>query len=210
MRMGVGQITLIDFDSVEWSNLPRQPYLDQDIGNNKALCLARILEMHRTNPNTEIHTIPMSFQNANTERRLPSCDIAYVGVDNDQTRAEAAQYFWATRVPTIFSGINRQSNKGYVFVQQPSPEQPCLACLFPGIETSSRQPGCAGMAAEVPLSLAGIALYALESLVMERERSWDYFEVSLASGQNQISRVRKKTACTICGHPNSRRPPNQG
>ncbi|MGN6212011.1 ThiF family adenylyltransferase [Parafilimonas sp.] len=56
LRLGFENITIIDGDEVEESNLNRQNYLEADIGNNKAIALKqRLLSI---NPEAKIEALP--------------------------------------------------------------------------------------------------------------------------------------------------------
>lgn len=54
-RAGVGNMILVDFDLVELSNLNRQYYFREDIGELKALALAKIIKKINPQINLEVH-----------------------------------------------------------------------------------------------------------------------------------------------------------
>ncbi len=198
VRMGLATVDILDYDRVEASNLPRQPFTVDDLGKPKAVQLKRHLLKERTNPETRINAYPYSLEKA-IELGLPmNYDVAYVGVDSDPTRAYAARLFRKQGIPVIFSGTGIDSKKGYVFIQKSNVDAPCLACMNPAIAKSEIKNGCYGAAADVPVVLAGMAIYALESLLVDRKITWDYWEIMLPTGKSYAMQVRNKQNCSIC------------
>jgi len=70
---------------------------------------------------------------------------------------------------------------GYVFVQDR--EGPCIGCLFPDMADDDRYP-CPGTPAIVDIlqALGALAVYAVDTLLMERPRRWNYRRISLSHG----------------------------
>lgn len=84
LRIGFEQITIIDGDRVELSNLNRQNYQISDIGRYKAEALAnRLLQI---NPDANIKFFCEYMQKSNIQRLVSECDIAINALDfNDDT-----------------------------------------------------------------------------------------------------------------------------
>lgn len=201
VRMGLGRIDVLDYDRVEASNLPRQPFRVRDIGKSKARQLALRLADERTSSRTRITAYPYSLEQAVQAGLKLDYNAVYVGVDSDPTRLYAARLFQQRGIPVIFSGTGRNSQKGYVFVQRSTANAPCLACMNPAIEHSEVKEGCSGAAADVPVALAGMAIYALEALFTQRKVEWDYWEIILPTGKSVAARVARKEHCPVCLAP---------
>ncbi len=90
---------------------------------------------------------------------------------------------------------------GYVFVQEPG--QACFGCLFPHAleeETSGRAP-CAKVAAvkDILKALSGIALYAVDTVLMPRRREWNYRQISLSATMPDVARtIERRHDCKLC------------
>ena len=196
-RKGVGWLTLFDFDDVELSNLPRQLFRPEDLGQNKALALARNLSRQATG-RTLIEGHARSFQDALAHGVSVDGDIAIVGVDNNPTRIAAAEYYFQRQIPAIFLAVDEQASRGYVFVQASRPGEPCFLCLFPDAGEDRRAHGCAGASIEILKVVAGIALYAIDSLLMARPRPWNYKEVFLDQGPDGHRTIRPRPGCSLC------------
>lgn len=185
VRKGVGEIIFLDDDEVEPSNLNRQRFYEKDVGANKAIVLAQ-------NPQAEcivatsIIGYATRLQEA-VERGISlGCDLAICGVDNNPTRASASRYFRNLGVPVIFTAVSTDANHGYVFVQ--GLDGPCFACLHPDAVTDGRYP-CPGTPAIVDILqvVGALAVYAVDSCLMSRARSWNYRRLSLADGMEDSS-----------------------
>src|SRR5215467_15124064 len=80
VRKGIGRITLLDDDIVEPSNLNRQRFYIKDIGENKAVALARNLQRECI-AETEIIGHGVRLEDAIAEGIDLACDVAVCGVD---------------------------------------------------------------------------------------------------------------------------------
>lgn len=199
VRKGVGRLTLLDFDTVELSNLPRQLFGPEDLGQNKALALARNLSRQATG-RTLIEGHARSFQDALASGVDVNGDIAVVGVDNHPTRLAAAEHYLRSRIPVIYLAVDEQASRGYVFVQTSQPGEPCFLCLFPDAEKDRQVHGCAGASIEILKIVAGIALYAVDSLLMARPRPWNYKEVFLDQGPDGHRTIQARPSCPLCAN----------
>ncbi len=197
-RKGVGRLTLFDFDTVELSNLHRQFFGPDDLRQNKALALARNLARQATGA-TLIEGHARSFQDAVAHGVNVNGDIAIVGVDNNPTRIAAAEHYLARRTPVIYLAVDERASRGYVFVQRSQPGEPCFLCLFPDAGEDRRVHGCAGASIEILKIVAGIALYAVDSLLMTRPRPWNYKEIFLDQGPDGHRTIRPRPGCPLCG-----------
>lgn len=197
VRKGIGRLTLVDFDTVEWSNLPRQLFGPQDVGQNKAHALARNLARQATGRSL-IEGYALSFQEAVAQGNDLAATVAIVGVDNQDTRIAAAQFCLERRIPALFLAVDARAAKGYVFVQHSRPGEPCFLCLFPDAAQDRRVNECAGASIEILKIVAGMALYGVDSLLMARPRPWNYKDVYLDTGQDGRRMIQPRPGCPLC------------
>jgi len=203
-RKGIGQLTMYDHDAVDFSNLPRQQFTLHDVGQNKAMALAANLRLQATG-HTFLRGVACSFQAAVESGIDEPADVLIVGVDNNPTRVAAAQYSLARHIPAVFLAVDPTASKGYVFVQTTRPGDPCFLCLYPDAVEDSRVYGCAGASIEILKVVAGIALYAIDSLLMLRPRPWNLKTVFLGQGGDGARKVAMRTGCRLCGGGAARR-----
>jgi adenylyltransferase/sulfurtransferase len=197
VRKGVGALKLLDPDVVEASNLSRQFFCERDIGEYKAIAIVRNLEPVCTAA-TRLYGFAVSLEQAIGKGLNLSCDVAICCVDNNPARVAAARYFRAAGVPVVFVAVSADADHGYVFVQEI--DGPCIGCLFPDMVNDDRYP-CPGTPAiaDILQALAGIAAYAVDSLLMDRPRTWNYRTVRLSDGGLDAStRVQVRRDCRLC------------
>jgi molybdopterin/thiamine biosynthesis adenylyltransferase len=177
-RQGIGELTLLDRDTVEVSNLNRQRFYTKDVGKNKALALAENLQLECIAA-TEICGLALNLEDAIDRRLDLSCDVAICGVDNNPSRVVASHYFRFSGIPVIFAAVSRDGDHGYAFIQEK--HGACIGCLFPDIADDDRYP-CPGTPAiaEILQAVGALAVYAVDTLVTCRTRHWNYRRVSLS------------------------------
>lgn len=197
IRKGIGRLTLFDHDNVELTNLPRQFFQPKDIGKNKAFALAENLRDQATGE-TDIRAYPLSFQVAKAKGISTECSLAVAGVDNNPTRVAVAESYLLQQTPAIFLAVDDQASKGYVFVQTSRLGDPCFMCLFPDARQDSRVHQCAGASIEILKIVAGMALYAIDSLLMSRARPWNYKAVFLDQGSDGQRNITMRSDCNLC------------
>lgn len=178
VRKGIGGITLLDDDLVEVSNLNRQRFYIKDVEKNKALALARNLQPECI-AETRIRGIPIRLEEAIARGVDLTCSVAVCGVDNNPARVTASRYFRALAIPVVFCAVSRDADHGYVFVQES--RGPCIGCLFPDIVNDDRFP-CPGTPAiaDVLQLVGAFAVYAVDTLLMNRPRNWNYRRIGLS------------------------------
>jgi molybdopterin/thiamine biosynthesis adenylyltransferase len=177
VRKGVGALAILDHDEVEITNLNRQRFYPRDMGENKAIALARNLLPECTFA-TRITGFASSIERAIGIGIDLQCNVVICGVDNNSARVAAARHFRSKGIPVIFMGVSIQADHGYVFIQDK--EGPCFGCLFPDAVDDATQPCPSTPAmAEILQILGSFGSYAIDSLICGRSRDWQYREIWL-------------------------------
>jgi molybdopterin/thiamine biosynthesis adenylyltransferase len=198
VRKGIGRITLLDDDIVEPSNLNRQRFYIKDIGENKAIALARNLQPECIVA-TQIRGYPFRLEEAISHPCL-ACDLAICGVDNNPARVAASWFLRAKNIPVIFTAVSRDADHGYVFVQDR--DGPCIACMFPDMVNDDRFP-CPGTPAiaDILQAVGALAVYAVDTVLMNRPRTWNYRRLSLSDPTlDGGSMIPQREGCELCNH----------
>jgi adenylyltransferase/sulfurtransferase len=196
VRKGIGELTIVDHDLVETSNLNRQFFTSSDVGQNKAIALARNLAKIATH-STRICGLATPVESAIDNRIDLSCDVAICGVDNNRARLAAARHFCNAGIPIIFMAVSADADHGYVFIQEP--DGPCLGCLFPDAldDESSPCPGTPAIA-EILQCVGAFGSYAIDTLICDRSRDWIYREVWLHTAAfDGLRRIEVRSDCPI-------------
>lgn len=137
---GVGNITIIDDDYVELSNLQRQIAHDSNkIGQRKAESAVKLASA--INPEITITPIVERFNHSNALDIIKNHDIVADGSDNFETRFLTADTCYFMKKTLVSAAILRFEGqiatwKGY------NPSYPCYRCLFPDIPPPDTTPTC--------------------------------------------------------------------
>jgi len=199
-RKGVGELVLVDDDLVEITNLNRQRFYERDVGCNKAIALAQNLQRECI-VETIIHAHPFRLEEAVARSLDLSCKVAICGVDNNPARVFASRYYHHLGVPVIFTAVSINGDHGYVYVQEPGGA--CLGCLFPDMVNDDRYP-CPGTPAiaDILQAVGALAVYAVDTLLMPRLRTWNYRRIGLSSAAHDgAAMIPVRPGCPICSSP---------
>lgn len=197
VRKGIGRITLLDGNIVGVSNLNRQRFYEKDLGRNKALALAANIQSECISA-TDIQGFAYRLEEAIERDTDLSCNVAICGVDNNPARVVASRFFRSRSIAVIFSAVSRDADHGYVFVQEK--EGPCIGCLFPDMADDDRYP-CPGTpaVADILQAVGALAIYAVDTLLMNRSRPWNYRRLTLSDGAlDGGAMVAIRPGCRLC------------
>lgn len=198
-RKGVGKLTTLDDDEVEPSNLNRQRFYPKDLGKSKAFALVENLQAECIFA-TDLRGYRLRFEAAVGRGVDLSCDVAVCGVDNNPARIAVSRHFRKLGIPIIFAAVSADGDHGYVFVQEP--EGACLGCLFPDAVDSQAYP-CPGTpaVADILQAVGALAVYAVDTCLMPRRRSWNYRRIWLSDGVfDSVQQVSARPGCPLCAN----------
>ncbi len=197
-RKGVGRLSLFDHDVVEHSNLIRQHFFEKDIGQPKAYCLTRNLAPH-CHAGTTLEGYPISFEDAVALRTDLSASVVVCGVDNSPARVVVSQYYRPLGTPVIFIAVDLLAECGHVFVQESKPTTPCFGCAFPNSLKPRKAPCFVPSSKDILKVTAGLALYAIDSLLMGRKRNWNFRRIHLAGfAPDVLETMEQNRNCPLC------------
>lgn len=128
-RCGVGTLTVLDFDSVEESNIVRQGYKISDIGNYKVDALGK--EVASINPDVKYKGITKNFLDMNDEELdaiFKQADLLLFLTDSFKGQAFGNTIALRYNKPAIWSGWYAQSRTAELFFQIPEYTTACFRC----------------------------------------------------------------------------------
>ncbi len=196
---GVGTLGIIDFDTVDESNLQRQVIHGQsDIGRPKAESAAESVREVNPNVNVVIHNTVLD--NDNVKDIFSEYDLILDGTDNFATRYMVNDAAVLLGKPYVWGSIYRFDGQASVFWAE---QGPCYRCLYPeppppGMVPSCAEGGVLGVLCssigsiqvnEAIKLIAGIGEPLVGSLMV-----YDALEMSYRK-----IKVRKDPNCAICG-----------
>ncbi len=136
---GVGRLGIVDFDTIEKSNLQRQfLYSEQDLGRSKAEVAKERLQ--RVNPNVNIELYKVKLDSSNALEILKDYDLIVDGTDNFPTRYLINDACVLLGKPYVYASIFRFEGQASVFYAK---EGPCYRCLYPEPPPPGLVPSCA-------------------------------------------------------------------
>tara|TARA_R110000787_G_scaffold209044_1_gene319104 strand:+ start:6081 stop:7472 length:1392 start_codon:yes stop_codon:yes gene_type:complete len=135
-RMGVENITLIDFDEIKRHNLDRHLHAaTDDIGKLKVDVTAKILEKHATANKLNIRKVPVGIHCEEGLKAALDCDISFSCVDRPWPRQILNMIATAHLIPVIDGGIRLSVTRSEKLrsadwrAHTVLPGRPCLECL---------------------------------------------------------------------------------
>jgi len=136
---GVGTLGIVEFDTVDESNLQRQIIHGQsDIGKSKAQSAkAKIAEI---NPYVNVVTHEARLDNSNVMEIFSQYDIIVDGTDNFATRYLVNDACVLLKKPYVWGSIYRFDGQASVFWAEYGP---CYRCLYPEPPPPGMVPSCA-------------------------------------------------------------------
>lgn len=196
-RKGYGKVSIFDADDIGLSNLNRQLFFESDIGKPKGKQLALNLAAHATG-NTEFVGYDLMFQDAVDLGVDILGDVVVCGVDCTRTVTQVAEFYLPLGIPVVFINIGRKAEAGLVFVQEGREGKACRGCGPHYYPVPRKQECFAAASFDVNMVTCGYALYAIESLIMDRPRTWNYRITYMAGGGEDVW-VERRPDCPICG-----------
>ncbi|MDR3248711.1 MAG: molybdopterin-synthase adenylyltransferase MoeB, partial [Treponema sp.] len=136
---GVGTLGIVDFDTVEESNLQRQViHSTRDIGRPKvASAKDRIKGI---NPHINVVTYNTMLTSANALDIIKDYDLVADGTDNYQTRYLVNDACVLLGKPNVYGSIFQFEGQASVFYAK---QGPCYRCLYPEPPPPGLVPSCA-------------------------------------------------------------------
>lgn len=196
---GVGTIGIVEFDTVDESNLQRQIIHGQsDIGKSKAQSAkAKISEI---NPYVNVITHEARLDNSNVREIFSQYDIIVDGTDNFATRYLVNDACVLLKKPYVWGSIYRFDGQASVFWAEYGP---CYRCLYPEPPPPGMVPSCAEggvlgvlcatigsiQTTEAIKVITGVGDPLIGSLMI-----YDALEMSFRK-----IKVRKDPNCPLCG-----------
>lgn len=158
---GVGQLTIVDDDRVDLSNLQRQTlFSEADLGQPKAERAAAAAM--RLNPDVNAVAQVVRIAADNAESLIAGADVVLDGCDNFATRLTVADAALAARIPLVSAAVTQFDGQLGVYRGWEA-HRPCYACV---VGTAPERPGTSCAEVGVMGAMAGVigSMAALEAI----------------------------------------------
>jgi len=197
---GIGKLGILDFDSVDYSNLQRQIiHTTADVGRPKTQSAKETI--NAINPNVEVVVHNARITSENALDLIRPYDIVVDGTDNFPTRYLTNDACVLLKKANVYGSIFRFEGQASVFA--PHLGGPCYRCLYP-------EPPPPGM---VPSCAEGGVLGVLPGIVGTIQAT-EILKLALGKGSSLVGRLllfnaldmkfrelklRRDPQCPICG-----------
>jgi adenylyltransferase/sulfurtransferase len=195
---GVGRLTLVDFDSVDLSNLQRQiVHRTADIGRSKVESARDTLLA--LNPLIEVIAVPKMLDDAELREQVQQADVVVDASDNLPTRLAINAACVRAGVPLVSGAAIRL--EGQVLVWRPGGEGACYRCLYRDAGTNPETCAQAGVLAPVVGVIGSIQAVEAIKVMAGLGETLDgrLLLLDAARMEWRTVRVRRDPACPVCG-----------
>ena len=196
---GVGTIGIVDFDTVDETNLHRQVlYGNSDIGKKKVDVAKSKIE--ESNPLVSVTTYPVRINPSNVLEIMAGYDIVIDATDNFATRYLINDAAVLLNKPYVWGSVNRFDGQAAVFW---SSLGPCYRCLHPEPPAPGTVQNCAdaGVLGVLCASIASIqvnevikAITGIGELQIGKLMIYEALEAE----HSKID-IHKNPLCVMCG-----------
>jgi adenylyltransferase/sulfurtransferase len=196
---GVGTLGIVEFDTVDESNLQRQIIHGQsDIGRSKAESARdSVLEI---NPLVQVNVHEMHLDSSNVMELFAQYDLIVDGTDNFATRYLVNDAAVLLGKPYVWGSIYRFDGQASVFWAEYGP---CYRCLYPEPPPPGMVPSCAegGVLGVLCASIGAIQVTEAIKLVtgIGEPIAGQLMIYDALEMEYRKLRVRKDPHCALCG-----------
>ncbi len=196
---GVGKIGIVDFDTVDVTNLQRQViHGTKDIGRPKLDSAAE--RMADINPYVEIVKYETALSSENALDILKDYDVVVDGTDNFPTRYLVNDACVLLGKPNVYGSIFRFEGQATVFHHG---DGPCYRCLYPEPPPPGLVPSCAegGVLGILPALVGSMQATETVKLIIGKGETLSGRLVlydALTMRFREL-KLRKNPECPVCG-----------
>ena len=195
---GVGTIGIVDFDTVDVSNLQRQIlHQNKDIGRPKVVSAKETLTSYNPEINVILHEEPITSDNAMDI--IPKYDVVINGADNFAARYLVNDACYLSGTPLVDGSILLFDGQASVYL----PGNGCYRCLFPTPPPPGVVPSCAeagvlgalpGMVGTIQATEAIKLILGIGDPLSGRLLLIDALEMDF-----RTVKMRRNPKCPLCG-----------
>ena len=195
---GVGTLGIVDYDTVDLTNLQRQIlHHNDDVGRSKVASATETLHAYNPDVNVIAHEVPLT--SANAMDIIAGYDIVVNGADNFPARYLVNDAAYLSGKPLVDGSILLFDGQATVFV----PGKGCYRCLFPTPPPPGEVPSCAeaGVLGMLPGLVGSIQAAETVKLIMGIGESLDgrlLLIDALDMGFRTV-KLRRNPKCPLCG-----------
>ena len=195
---GVGTVGIVDFDTVDVTNLQRQIlHHNDDVGRPKVESARETLLAYNPDLNVALHEEPIT--SANAMGIMKGYDVIINGADNFPARYLVNDAAYLSGKPLVDGSILMFDGQATVFL----PGQGCYRCLFPSPPPPGEVPSCAeaGVLGMLPGMVGTIQATETAKLILGVGTSLAsrLLLIDALDMEFRTVKVRRNPDCPLCG-----------
>ncbi|MCM3004721.1 thiazole biosynthesis adenylyltransferase ThiF [Priestia koreensis] len=202
VRAGVGTVTIIDRDYVEWSNLQRQQlYTEENAERRTPKAVAAKNRLQEVNSSVNVHAHVMDGNIEELESLITQgVDVIIDATDNFDTRLIINDLAQKHQVPWVYGACVGSYGISYTILPG---ETPCLSCLLDTVPMGGMTCDTVGIISPAVQMVVSYQVTEVLKLLVEDKASLRKKLVSFDLWKNQHTMIAvdkvKKADCPSCG-----------
>lgn len=195
VRAGIGNIKLIDGDTVDISNLHRQLlFSEEDVGKKKVEAAKKRLTA--VNSGCSIHAVDAFLDKENVSELLHGCHIVIDGTDNMETRRIINKYCVDRKIPWIF--VSSIGTVAQVKAVLPG-ETACLDCFVDSEANYVMSCEETGVLASSPVMASSMAWTIATRILTGHSEKGELFYIDPWNHNWERIQINRNPNCKTCG-----------
>ncbi|PLS01165.1 thiazole biosynthesis adenylyltransferase ThiF [Neobacillus cucumis] len=205
VRAGVGQLTIVDRDYVEWSNLQRQQlYTEEDAEKRQPKVIAAKDRLTAINSSVSIEAVIADASVSELEEWAQKADLIIDATDNFETRMIINDVSQKHGVPWIYGACVGSYGISYTIIPE---KTPCLSCLLETVPLGGLTCDTAGIISPAVNMVVSFQISEALKILVGDLNSLRCKLVSFDLWKNQYSAIKvdklKDEDCPSCGKKRS-------
>ncbi len=201
VRAGIGKLTIVDRDYVEWSNLQRQQlYTEADAEQRTPKAVAAKARLSLINSEVEVRSLIMDVSVEEMEQLVEGIDLIIDASDNFDIRMIVNDISQKHRIPWIYSACVGSYGISYAILPG---KTPCLSCLLEEVPMGGITCDTVGIINPAVQMVLSLQISEALKILVEDSLQLSNKLVSFDLWKNQYSSITvdkvKKEDCPSCG-----------
>ncbi|SES90554.1 Molybdopterin or thiamine biosynthesis adenylyltransferase [Oceanobacillus limi] len=201
VRAGVGKLTIVDRDYVEWSNLQRQQlYTEEDAENRIPKAVAAERRLKTINSDVDINALVLDVSVEEIEQLMDDVDLIMDATDNFDIRMIINDIAHKHRIPWIYGACVGSYGISYTILPG---ETPCLHCLLETVPIGGLTCDTVGIISPAVQMVVAYQTTEAMKILVEDYEALRKKVVSFDLWKNQHTAIQvdrlKKAGCSTCG-----------
>lgn len=201
VRAGIGKLSIVDRDYVEWSNLQRQQlYVEEDANNRIPKAIAAEKRLKQINSDVEIKSYVMDVSVEEIENLVQGVDLLIDATDNFDTRLLMNDISQKYKIPWIYGACVGSYGISYTIIPD---ETPCLNCLLETVPLGGLTCDTVGIISPAVQMVVAYQVTEALKILVEDFKALRKKLVSFDLWNNQHTAINvdkvKKDSCLSCG-----------